>query len=68
MLKQSDCNSCADRNCQEGTYNRIRFDCKSWKPAQRPLAKLAEVCLENNPQGLHDTLKRCKLTLIKSLS
>ena len=68
MLKQSDCNSCSDRNCQEGTFSHIRFNCKSWKPSQRPLAKLAELALAKNPQGLYDSLKKCKLTLCKSLS
>jgi hypothetical protein len=66
MIKQSDCNSCQDRNCR--IYTNIRFDCKAYKPCNQPLAKLAEVVLSNNPQGLHDCLKKCKLTLPKSLS
>ena len=66
MLKISDCNSCMDRNCK--IYTNIRFNCKDYKPSNQPLAKLAEIVLAKNPQGLYDNLLKIRAKLPSSLS
>jgi hypothetical protein len=65
MYKSSDCNSCSDRSCT--ISDKVNFDCKSYKPVYRPLAKLAEIALAKNPQGLYDCFKLCKVSLPTSL-
>ena len=66
MIKISDCNSCLDRNCK--IYSAIQFNCKDYKPSNQPLAKLAEIALANNPQGLYDNLLKISAKLPNSLS
>ena len=68
MIKISDCNNCADRNCQESTFNHLQWNCKKGQPPQaQKLSKLAEVVLSRNPQALYDCLKSVGATLPTNL-
>ena len=67
MIKISDCNSCYDRNCQENVYGKIKYNCKRYQPNKQPLAKLAEIALASNSQGLYENLMAIRVKLPSSL-
>jgi hypothetical protein len=67
LIKRSDCNHCANKNCPPHVSGRVGYDCKTFKPVEQGLANPFRIAFFNNFEGFVDNFQKAGLQIPKEV-